>query len=66
MRVLRPFGQRRPACQAIAADGKLQARVIKSYELMLDFYGMRLVDLRTGTRLPCDHADGGCRPPGAQ
>jgi len=34
--------------KAIAADPIMQGRVIKSYELMLDFYGMRLADRQTG------------------
>lgn len=33
---------------AIAADPKLQGRIIKSYRLMLDFYGMVLKDEKTG------------------
>jgi len=34
--------------KAIAADPILQDRIIISYELMLDFYGMKLVDKKTG------------------
>eukprot|EP01062_Namystynia_karyoxenos_P062364 TRINITY_DN5525_c0_g2_i3.p1 TRINITY_DN5525_c0_g2~~TRINITY_DN5525_c0_g2_i3.p1 ORF type:complete len:429 (+),score=111.27 TRINITY_DN5525_c0_g2_i3:101-1288(+) len=34
--------------RAIAADPLLQGRIIDSYETMLDFYGMELVDRRTG------------------
>ena len=34
--------------KAISEDSKLQGRIIKSYELMLDFYGMRLIDTTTG------------------
>lgn len=34
--------------KAIAADPVLQGRIIKSYELMLDFYGMKLTDRATG------------------
>ena len=32
----------------IAADPVMQLRVLRSYELMLDFYGMRLVNRKTG------------------
>jgi len=35
--------------KAIAESEVLQGRIIKSYELMLDFYGMQLVDRKTGT-----------------
>ncbi|KAJ9454614.1 opioid growth factor receptor (ogfr) region protein [Diplonema papillatum] len=35
--------------EAISADPVLQGRFVQSYELMLDFYGMRLVDPATGT-----------------
>lgn len=33
---------------AMRADPAVTARVIKSYELMLDFYGMELLDRETG------------------
>ena len=33
---------------AISGNKELQARVLRSYEMMLDFYGMRLVDRETG------------------
>jgi hypothetical protein len=33
---------------AMRADPTAIARVVRSYELMLDFYGMRLVDPETG------------------
>jgi len=33
---------------AMRADPAVIARVIKSYELMLDFYGMQLLDQETG------------------
>jgi len=35
--------------KTIANDPVLQGRIIKSYELMLDFYGMKLTDRTTGT-----------------
>jgi len=35
--------------KAIASDSELQGRVITSYELMLDFYGMKLVSRTEGT-----------------
>ena len=35
--------------RAIRADPVMRARVIKSYEMMLDFYGMELRDRETGT-----------------
>jgi len=34
--------------KSIASDPILQGRIITSYELMLDFYGMKLVDRKTG------------------
>ena len=34
--------------QAICSDPVAHERVIKSYKMMLDFYGMRLKDERTG------------------
>jgi len=34
--------------KAIASDPILQGRIITSYELMLNFYGMKLVDRKTG------------------
>jgi len=34
--------------QAISGSLAASARVLKSYEMMLDFYGMRLVDESTG------------------
>lgn len=34
--------------QAMKADPQILARLIKSYQLMLDFYGMKLVDKDTG------------------
>jgi len=34
--------------KAIAADPILQDRIVTSYELMLDFYGMKLLDKKTG------------------
>ena len=34
---------------SISSTPKLQARVLRSYELMLHFFGMRLVDKETGT-----------------
>ena len=34
--------------QAISGSLAASARVLKSYEMMLDFYGMRLVDENTG------------------
>jgi len=34
--------------KAISSDPTKKARIIKSYELMLDFYGMKLVDQTTG------------------
>jgi hypothetical protein len=33
---------------AMRSDAAVRARVLRSYELMLDFYGMRLVDRDTG------------------
>ena len=36
---------------AIASDPVLQRRLIRSYEMMLDFYGMKLVDQQTGMSL---------------
>lgn len=35
--------------KAIRADPVARARVIRSYEMMLDFYGMTLVNRETGT-----------------
>ena len=37
---------------AIRADPEIRSRVIRSYEMMLDFYGMKLVDRDTGTFFP--------------
>lgn len=37
---------------AFRADATIRARVIRSYEMMLDFYGMKLVDADTGTLSP--------------
>ena len=34
--------------QAIKNDPKAMARVMRSYEMMLDFYGMKLKDPETG------------------
>jgi len=34
--------------KAIAADSVLQGRVVRSYELMLDFYGMQIADKQSG------------------
>jgi len=34
--------------KAIAADPIKKARIVRSYELMLDFYGMKLLDQKTG------------------
>lgn len=34
--------------KAIKEDPVLQGRIVTSYELMLDFYGMKLVDKTTG------------------
>ena len=34
--------------QKICSDPIMHARVLKSYELMLDFYGMKLKDKATG------------------
>jgi len=34
--------------KSISADQSLQDRIIISYELMLDFYGMKLIDKKTG------------------
>lgn len=35
--------------KAISSDPILQGRIITSYELMLDFYGIKLADRKTGT-----------------
>ena len=44
----------------IASTPAMQARLIKSYEMMLDFYGMVLVDVATGeVRRSEEHRDGG-------
>ena len=34
--------------QSILADPVARKRILTSYELMLDFYGMKLKDLKTG------------------
>ena len=34
--------------EAMKADKEVVARFVKSYELMLDFYGMQLVSVETG------------------
>ena len=34
--------------QKICADPEAHRRVLRSYEMMLDFYGMKLKDLQTG------------------
>lgn len=34
--------------KAMKADARITGRIIRSYELMLDFYGMRLVSEETG------------------
>ncbi|KAK6184198.1 hypothetical protein SNE40_006712 [Patella caerulea] len=34
--------------KAIVQDKKAHARVLKSYEMMLDFYGMKIIDEKTG------------------
>jgi hypothetical protein len=39
--------------KAIRADPVIRARVIRSYEMMLDFYGMVLVDRDTGMFFSC-------------
>lgn len=41
---------------AMQADPAVRARLIKSYELMLDFYGLKLKDPQTGT--PDDNGGG--------
>jgi hypothetical protein len=35
--------------KAIRADQKCLARVQRSYEMMVDFYGLKLVDRETGS-----------------
>lgn len=41
--------------EAIRSDPKCQERVLRSYEMMLDFYGMKLVDRNTGTIARAEH-----------
>ena len=38
----------------------MHERVLKSYELMLDFYGMKLKDRNTGYNLVCVCVSGTC------
>ena len=40
--------------QRICSDPVMHERVLKSYELMLDFYGMKLKDRKTGKHLICE------------
>ena len=42
-------------CQAIRNDPDASARVRRSYELMLDFYGIELEDPKTGRLRTADH-----------
>ena len=35
--------------KAICSDKQAHKRVLKSYEMMLDFYGLKLEDSQTGT-----------------
>ena len=39
--------------EAMKADPEIMERILKSYQLMLDFYGMRLVSLETGLVARC-------------
>ena len=36
--------------QSICDDKDARERIVKSYEMMLDFYGLKLVDKATGLR----------------